>query len=411
MDSSPPDAAPLAPITVTIYDNSGAPVAGLPVAFLDQNDAVVLETTTDNGGVATVTMPAGGSATVGASALSGGNVYTWLDLKPGDQLLVGSPARITTGSTITPEVSTSLVNGTGAYVILGQCPPAPDVQAHGGTPGPYAMAFDASCTTANFFGESVDPTHRLQLAASYQTNVPVADGATITLDDLTLASNVATTATNVPSQYTSFNTNFTLYDGVETFGNIHPIFNVVNGAVNAQVAFAQVGGLDLVTSTSFEGTLDNNAIGQEIYITERFATGLTAIATDVSALTIPQTASLPVFDFNASSLTWTESPAGTADTSWAEVQVTSASGDATQRDYTWDIIGPHNADAALHVPALPTSLVNFNVLSTDTVSPNYVQVSQSPTGYDSTAATLLSYTGATTLQVGQQFVETDCYAN
>ena len=62
-----PDAAVPGPVTVNAFTPKGLPASGLPIAFLNADGSVVLETTTDRNGVATATMLAGGSVTLGAA--------------------------------------------------------------------------------------------------------------------------------------------------------------------------------------------------------------------------------------------------------------------------------------------------------------------------------------------------------
>ena len=89
-----PDATTPAPVSVTVYDSSNAPAPGMRVIFLDGADSPLMVTTTDINGVASAVVPAGSSVTA-ESPMPPQNtaipLSTFLDVQPGDALLVGTP--------------------------------------------------------------------------------------------------------------------------------------------------------------------------------------------------------------------------------------------------------------------------------------------------------------------------------
>ena len=96
------DAAAAGLVEVTVY-YYGALFPGASVLFLDATDAVVLQGITNAQGVASAIMLPGGSVTavlLADSGFAGQQVFTYLDVKPGDHLVVGTPGQPRNLSTI-----------------------------------------------------------------------------------------------------------------------------------------------------------------------------------------------------------------------------------------------------------------------------------------------------------------------
>src|SRR5437660_3396965 len=86
-DAASPDAVAPGPVSITVYDFGHAIAPGMVVVFLDANDQIVANTTTDANGVATAVMAPGGSVTAqqpnrGGTAFEM-TLFTYLDVKPG----------------------------------------------------------------------------------------------------------------------------------------------------------------------------------------------------------------------------------------------------------------------------------------------------------------------------------------
>ena len=93
---------------------------------------------------------------------------------------------------------------------------------------------------------------------------------------------------------------------------------------------------------------------------------------------------MPSFDATTSTLSWTEVDGGVATAEFIYSEV----GNGTSRDFDRLVIAPH-IGTSVHVPVLPTSLAQFNPLSTDTVAPFSSNLVFTSHGYDAIRATLI----------------------
>ncbi|MBP9085652.1 MAG: hypothetical protein KBG15_06010, partial [Kofleriaceae bacterium] len=101
------DANQVGVVKVTV-ERAGGPAASVPVAFQNADNSVVATspTSTDATGVASATMNPGGSVTVVLPALTGPSarpteVFTFIGVKPGDELVVGRRTNLVSPSPAT----------------------------------------------------------------------------------------------------------------------------------------------------------------------------------------------------------------------------------------------------------------------------------------------------------------------
>ena len=421
-DATPSDAAPPQPVTVTVYDlNAQTPSMGLPVAFLNADNTVVLEVLTDANGSASATMAAGGSVTVGAAQvgldLNGNvsNVYTWLGVKPGDNLVANVPVPPTAATQITVNFTTPTDTNAVKYGITGFCADGETFSATAANGGPTAIMAPSTCTTADVFVAAV-ANNSTELDTSYQANVALSDGAMITLGALDPAVTDSVMVSNAATQFNNISGTAELTDGTHLFGKARERFSeLMTGASSASAALGSMANVDLLSSVS---TIDSNdAIGQELTVITRGPSVTTGITLDFSTLSIATMQTIPVYDMPSSSFMWTESGTGTAD--FANVTMGVESTDQT-RNYQWTIVGPHT-DASLVLPTLPASLTDFTILSTDTITNEDAFTGQITGGYDAIRATSLGTNNAEsqfrgTIDVsvfpsGNQYVEADVFSN
>ena len=201
VDATPPaDAAPVGPVQVTVYDpQTGAPVSGRAVAFLNTDDSVAMETVTDENGVATAAMASGGSVTVAAAAVFANDgpstVVTWLGVNIGDELVDGVAA-VASSLAVTLQVP-ALGAGT-TYDLTVYCPG--DVIFGSDTAAHHAFTLPANCTTADVYVEAYDVNSAL-LGGFVVSGQNFADGSTVQLaGPFKGLTNVSASIQNLPQE-------------------------------------------------------------------------------------------------------------------------------------------------------------------------------------------------------------------
>ena len=379
-DATPPDAM-VQPVTVTIYDPStGAPSSGLPVAFLNADNSVVLEVTTDSTGSASAVMTALGSVTVGAAQVGDdnngnpGNVYTWLGVKPGDVLIANRPATPSSASTITINVTTATFSdpNTSDYETQIFCSDGEEFNSDVTDGGPTAIMISSLCTSAAFFVYAEDGDSD-EIGVVYQGSTALTDGANITIGDFTAADNISLMATDLPR--VRLETAFQLADGFNGLGSGVGTDGIVSqsGTATATLQLATLPNIDALSNYQF----NDNALDTSFNILGRAPSSTTMFSLDFTALMMATVQSEPSYDMASSTFSWSES-AGTDD--MAVIQIENSSDDAS-RDFVWTIVGP-DTSASFTVPTLPTSLTGFNILSTDSQSFDDAWTVQMTGGYD-----------------------------
>ncbi|HEY4059259.1 MAG TPA: hypothetical protein VGM39_21730 [Kofleriaceae bacterium] len=355
--------APTSVVTVHLYDGH-QPVAGRAVAFLKADDSVVAETMTDATGTASAPMPAGGSVTVAGAGVTNGTVYTYLDVKNGQELTIGAPTSapttpfqisVTIPSTVQPTAQDFLVNAT--------CNINASNESNART---LTMMVKAGCTTADFYAETKDSSFKTT-ATAWRPAQPVSPGATIDMGTAFTPPTMSTLSISHAPQFTTITPALDL-----VVGSFYPVaspFNsditITNGMGAKLLTHASIPGSSLETRLQVEG------LGNQFWI-KRTAPG--AVTLDLSDGNLPSVSAGVDYSPTSGAVTWQES-GHAVDTSAANLTVRKG----TARNFTRLVIGPHDG-TSLHVPKLPTSLAQFNAAADDTVTAT-VAIGSFPGGY------------------------------
>ena len=369
-----------APVTVTVFDDNNSPAMGLPVAFLNADGTVVLETTTDITGTASATMASGGSVTVGASQVgllsdsSQGIVYTWLGVAAGDVLTANQPVIPEVGQQINVNVSSPADANGADYQIFGFCPDGNNFNGETSDGSATSIMVPANCTPADFYVAVYD-TNGDEIDDSYSASVALADGANVTLGALVAVATDSVSITTLPGTLASnVNMDFALTDGTNVLDDEEPSAGATNGTVTASIDFGAFANLDLMSE--YYG---HSGDGQFFDSWTRGPSVNAAVNLDFTALMMASITATPTFDLPSNTLSWTEAATGTADAFSTQLDVESS--DQTTRTYTWEIVAPHQG-TSLVLPTLPTSLSDFNILNTDTVTVGNSVLAKGTVGYD-----------------------------
>ena len=370
------DAVPTGPVQVTVYDpQTGAPVVGRAVAFLNSDDSVAKETVTDDDGIAIAAMASGGSVTVGAADVFSSRpetVVTWLGVNIGDQLEEGVAA-VADNLAVTIEIP-ALLSGT-TYDLAVYCPG--NVVTSSGTATHVAMMLPSNCTTADAYVEAYDTSSAL--FAGFAVNGQIfADGGTVQFaGPFKSLTNVSATIENLPQEVSDATMTLSYDLDGNSIGSASQDLTLSAGAGELTGQLVGLPALDFFVSAALVAGTSN------IDIITRAATG-TSPTLDYNALNVPQLQSIPTFDTTTSTLSWTEVDGGVANGEFIYAEV----GDGTTRDFDRLVIAPHDG-TSVHVPVLPTSLAQFNPTVTDTVMPFSSNLVFTTYGYDAIRATLI----------------------
>ena len=264
----PPDATP-APVTITAFADDGTPAVGLAVAFLNADDSVVLETVTDSNGSASASMAAGGSVTLGAALTvaptgqtSKPQVFTFLAVKPGDNLVVGSAAPAAAMKQLTIDVpSSDNADSNGVFALGTSCGETPvHVNVANAKNTPITISIPSSCTTADLYIVAIDqngaPTAGAFIA---QQVIPASGPLTITATFAAMHS-VAMSLNDVPGW-----TSNVLLELVPVDGNAELFSSTQNSPDNGNNTFQTT--LPLVDSSTLQlvsivSNFEQDGVGQ-----------------------------------------------------------------------------------------------------------------------------------------------------
>ena len=363
--------APLpARTTVHVLDGAGAPVAGRAVAFLAADDAVVAEVTTDATGAASAEMGAGGSVTVAAAAVVQAGttplMFTYLNVRDGDDLVIGEPPRPATqtfGVTLT--VPASAAPTAQGFSFNATC----NVNASNSTSARSVdMNLRQGCTTTDFYVEAQDSGLRM-ISALWLPAQPVTAGATISMGAQFVAPVTSMLSVkNVPSG-TVITPSLDL-----VVGDFYPVpvlftseLALTGGAGTRLLKHATIPGASLETRVLIEGVG-----GRSLWVTRTAAPqNATLDFATAPRVTVDDAAYFP----GPSAVGWSQTGPAT-DISMARLQVVNG----TARKFQWVIVGP--TSGSVRVPHLPGSLGAFNIAADDTVSVVEVAAGTFPGGYD-----------------------------
>lgn len=387
------DAIQAGVVKVTV-ERAGGPAASVPVTFQNADDSVVSAspTSTDATGVASATMNPGGSVTVVLPALAGPSarpteVFTFIGVKPGDELLVGR--------------RTNLVSPSAASLKLALLPRGATVDVRTSCGGSFqglastsiALQIPTTCTSVDVF-VSARNVNNIEIGTFFKGNVAVAAG---TID-------VAAEVLKVSKAHT-----FTLSNIPATTMNAQMSAEALAGALSVRVPETVSVNFPMPLGTTRSGDIMLPDIAGDVVLTTQMSRTISSIqvaveraplgplTVDLTAAQIPWILSEPLFDAGGSQFAWTESSDGTAETVLANAQVSRAAVPPATQGEAWrhQVVAPH-AVGQLRVPVLPVALSNFNVKSTDTVAAS-LALAKIPGGFDTIRAKAFVSDGIPTL--------------
>ena len=379
VDATPPDAMVVPPVTVNVYDPStGAPSSGLPVAFLNADNSVVAEVTTDTSGAAAAIMAAGGSVTVGAAQVgsdgngNAGQVFTWLDVSPGDVLVANSPVAPTSADQFTINITTAVDSNANDYFVQFYCDDGEKFKIDVLASGTGSGTTKSTCTSAAIylFAENRNGD---ELDFAYLNGVALSDGASIAFDTLTPIA-IDTFSVSGISSGNNVNVPVTLTDSSNDLDRTLTRVSLSAGAGNGTFQLGSAANFDYMTAVSDSyGVGDVNAIFRSPATVGSFSGDMSALEKVASMQTLPS------YDVQSSTFSWTEAGSVAADA--ASITFDVQSSDLTTRNFTWFVVGP-DSSATLALPTLPTSLSSFAVLGNDTATVTSAQTVGVTGGYD-----------------------------
>lgn len=371
-DGASPD-APGNVATVHVYDGSHQAVVGRAVAFLGPDDTVVAEVTTDSTGTAAAALPAGGSITVAGTDVSkpGSVVYTYLGVKNGDELTIGTPKRTATSTfDITATVPSTVEPTANEFLFNASC----NTNAANETNQHFvSMTLKGDCTSADFYVEAKDSNLKVT-SAKYVTGKTVAAGATVDMG----------TGFTAPVDSTLFVSNangVTITPALDLrVGSFYPIpvvflsdITLSNGNGSKRLTHGVIPGSSLEIRVYIQGLTD------QFWSTRGAPDDFYDL--DLATANLPQISNIAYSPTNGA-VEWSQTGHST-DTAGADLTVK-----GTGRSFEWSIVGPHG-DETLHVPHLPASLASFNIGSGDTVRAS-ATIGSFPGGYAKVAPSVFA---------------------
>ncbi len=339
--------ATLAPDTevglVRVQYKGGAP-EGNPVVFLSADGSTVLATHTDASGQANAYMSPGGTATIIGTNGNSHLLYTWTDVRPGDELVLDRRAFSDVPFTRAYQVTAPIAQGADSYQLLTSC-------------GSFVVPpFDVEPEVVVDLRRCVDQTDMLVLAGSNFIASSYLHVAEVPL---------TSTGIHLGGPYQSIGT---------------ATINVVGGPADSRFGIASqslIAQDNVLYRSSTIGFDVSGGLGQAIHemplpsastleTLVRFDPGPTSIGAYFASTWGPATPTTPVdlngtrlraytsrgvYDPNAQRVTWTEDASG-------------AIGDAVLvqvgwfrpglgENYQWQVIARRGADPIVELPRLP----------------------------------------------------------
>ena len=314
--ASPADGRAPGLVTVTVFNEDGSLAVGQLVAFLNADNSVVLETSTDDNGAASATMAGGGSVTAALNDINEGSlsVFSWLGVEPGDQLIVNAPQP--SQSFISVEVDFPDLDAANSFTVLSSCA----TNALSGS-SPAFFSLDANCSTSSFYVEAFDDSNNL-IATIFAADQPVSDGAVVDLTQAPYQSAETVTLSVTNSTFSVVGAALELIDGsflMGTLGAGAKQIPLSGGSGSLNASLGQVPGADAFI---FAEGLSPGGI-----VVEMSRAALAAsVSLDFSTTAIPLPGSLGTYDTDSSTLSWPQTGNGSADMSIHEIAVTPDSG-------------------------------------------------------------------------------------
>jgi hypothetical protein len=355
----PPDDPPPPPteVRIAVHDQNG-PVTGLPVVFMNTDDSLVADVTTDAQGAAVAQLPMGGSVTVirpdPSTTDVAGAVYTYVGVKAGDTLdLALPPITSTAPTTVTvklPDVDPD--DPIGPVEVRTPCGSGQGIAPE------VTLTLDGSCgAMTDFYVSEIG----VEYPSAFIKRATIAASVDLSLETYRPALTTSLSVTNAPTGATVYIEKRLETDLFRPVFSSGPLPVALDQSVDTLIP--DLPGIEeqLVATVSYNG------ITQRVGKRQAYAAapGMVDLAT---AMIIGPSA--PVL--TADTLTWTEAGSGAPD-----LVVGKVSG-AIQRH----IVAPY-AGASLRIPRLPASHDAFNVQPSDSVSIELAKVSG---GYDAARA-------------------------
>ncbi len=363
---------PSVSVTVTL---TGAPQAGVPVYFLNQDSTVVSSTTTDATGTASAMMMAGGSVSVLAPAATvapSANVYTWEAVRGGDKLKLDlDPPSSATTATIT--VTIPVDDAAVGYMLYSACADPTTLTTDGNN---TVVLTNCGATTDLLVVASDDggaPVDEIFLPAA-----AVADTDTVAFAGPYTAIGETTYGyTNVAPDVASVDTTEQLATtaGFLYFGQVTDA--LATGAATAMQPFPTATGSTDVFVTEFNpGPTAIDALA-----TIEWGPANAAYALDVNTLALPGFATVPAVTATTHKVEWTEDIGGqTPDFAWVTFEVDRDG--AAIAHWTWNIMDSHPPNDQITIPTLPTDIFDYNPNETDSTVVDDLLTGKVPGGYD-----------------------------
>ena len=399
------DAAQIGVVQVFIYDQSGVAQVGLPVAFVNADGSSANQTTTDSNGTAKASMSSGGSVTVGAlaqapnSSNSSPTVYTWLDVQPGDTLLVNVPSNA--GAPFTGTINVSPVSGATEYSATGSCGSGTVSSNLGAVQVAIPMSFNAGCTSSSFVVVASGGITNGPIQGFYAPAQAVSSGVNLDLTN-SFVPLVSTTVnfTNVPASVTSATAELLLADGDTPLFDASSPGTFSGAAGSATMSMVNAGGADVV---SFVAAGGSNA--SQLALNR--GSSLANLSLDLTAERL-LSVTPPVYDKSTSSVTWTEVGNGAPNMIFLGLTVVTGS----ERDFTWNIVAPYTAGGQV-IPTLPANVATFNIAASDTVTIADMSLIRFSGGYAGLHSRLFALGSPIALvtEAGQQAIVNSHFAN
>ena len=384
-DALRPDAMPA---RVTVHLNgpfgSAGPIVGGAFAFVAPDGTTTLSSgVTDANGIASAVVPAGSSVTIQAgpaSVSSPPDLFTFLDVKPGDDLVIGNPNGL--GDTNTVNITIPTSGAASSYQIASAC---------GSTTGAgptIAAAFSTACTTTDLIVSALDMSGD-PIGQLYAPNISLTNGSSLSLSETySDPTSVTFAATNLAGFVEAYDMTAGVADGTTVVGAAYydagQQFTNTPPAANSSIL-----NVPAFSGPTFVWGVDVGAIeGESVIVLGREANPGDETL-DFSTITIP-TIDGDIASYEgvvANAISWTEDGTGSVDAARVDIAVSLAAA-----GFNWHIVGPHAA-ASLAVPTLPNSLAIGDLSAASGVSITSIALYQVPHGWDVLRANIFAMLG------------------
>lgn len=346
-----PDTPP-AVVTVAVFDLA-APVAAVPVYFLDGAGALIATRDTDAAGLATAEMPTGGSVT--AVIPSGGfapRLATALGVLPGDTVGIRAPGG---GTDMTLELTFPAHGSDGHFRIRSGCGNSDIFVEAGSTVTTTVQLW--GCRDRTDFVISADNGDGGPVATFIAGDVAVSDGAAITVtgsyqDDV----DVDTTFTNLPGGV----------GAIEIQRWILTTPFVLDGSWNTVDVVAGTGttalSMPVFTVPSRGALVATGRVYGNGSVSEVHDRALGDYTLDTTGVFLPAFTQNADFDVTSRTLDWAEAATGaTPDLTAARIEISRSS---LKASWDWYVLAPHDG-TSLQLPLLPGDAAEWNPIASD----------------------------------------------